>query len=576
MKHFIDSFIKNHNIEIQNFSIVSKVKFIFYFGVLGIIPTFIIGIMHIAFDERNYVGYFEIFIVLLQILNIWYFSIKGNIKLTANLSVLFGYLIFIVAIISGGFERTGIYWMFLFPLIVYVLGDDYAKEWIGLFIISFIVIMISKYLGLLQVAYNYIELIQAFFAFLIIWSLTYFYYDIIRTQNRQLLDTINELKKQRDIANNAVKEKSRFLANMSHEIRTPLNAMFGFIELLESKELDNETREYLTIIKKAGGNLLSIVNDILDFSKLEVNKIKIEKHSFNIKSETEDIYNLFLQRAVEKNIKFHLNERNLKYNIITDSTRLGQIISNLLSNAIKFTPKGKNIYLNIEYDSENELLSVEVIDEGIGIKKEKLNTIFEAFNQAEDSTTREYGGTGLGLTISYKLVELLGGELKVESEENRGSKFYFTIPAKKDYIVYEEISKQEIKTNLNYNLQVLLVEDNEPTQIFMKVFCDEIGIVCDLAKNGVEAVEKYKQNHNKYEIIFMDENMPKMNGIEAVKEIRKFEQENKLIPTYIIAMTANALSGDKERFLKAGMDYYLAKPIDIDELKRVLDEIFGK
>ncbi len=574
MNTFINTFIVNHNINIEDFRAISKIKFIFYFGVLGIIPAFMIGVMHIAFENTSYVGYFEVLIAFLQILNIWYFSVKGNIKLGANLSVLFAYLLFIVAVISGGFERTGIYWMFLFPLIVYVLGEEYAKRWMGLFIISFISIIISKYLGF-KVAYTYIELIQALFAFLIIWALTYFYYDIITRQNKKLLYTIDELKKQRDIANNSVKEKSMFLANMSHEIRTPLNAMFGFIELLESKELDEETKEYLHIIKKAGGNLLSIVNDILDFSKLESNKIKIDLHSFNIKSEIDNIYNLFLPRAVEKNIKFNLNEKNLKYNIISDSTRIRQVISNLLSNAIKFTPRGKNIYLNIIYDSENELLNVEVIDEGIGIPKNKINTIFEAFSQAKDSTTREYGGTGLGLTISYKLIKLLGGELKVESQENKGSKFYFSIPAKKDYLVYEKTEK-EIKKNYYYDLKALLVEDNEPTQIFMKVFCDEVGIECDIAKNGIEAIEKYKQNYDKYDLIFMDENMPKMNGIEAVQEIRKFEQENKLIPVYIMALTANALSGDKERFLKAGMDYYLAKPVDIDELKRVLDEIFSK
>ena len=574
MNTFINTFIVNHNINIEDFRAISKIKFIFYFGVLGIIPAFMIGVMHIAFENTSYVGYFEVLIAFLQILNIWYFSVKGNIKLGANLSVLFAYLLFIVAVISGGFERTGIYWMFLFPLIVYVLGEEYAKRWMGLFIISFISIIISKYLGF-KVAYTYIELIQALFAFLIIWALTYFYYDIITRQNEKLLYTIDELKKQRDIANNSVKEKSMFLANMSHEIRTPLNAMFGFIELLESKELDEETKEYLHIIKKAGGNLLSIVNDILDFSKLESNKIKIDLHSFNIKSEIDNIYNLFLPRAVEKNIKFNLNEKNLKYNIISDSTRIRQVISNLLSNAIKFTPRGKNIYLNIVYESEKELLNVEVIDEGIGIPKNKINTIFEAFNQAKDSTTREYGGTGLGLTISYKLIKLLGGELKVESQENKGSKFYFSIPAKKDYLVYEKTEK-EIKKNYYYDLKALLVEDNEPTQIFMKVFCDEVGIECDIAKNGIEAIEKYKQNYDKYDLIFMDENMPKMNGIEAVQEIRKFEQENKLIPVYIMALTANALSGDKERFLKAGMDYYLAKPVDIDELKRVLDEIFSK
>jgi len=391
----------------------------------------------------------------------------------------------------------------------------------------------------------------------------------IRSKRQQNLQ--KALQKAKEEAEKASKVKSEFLANMSHEIRTPLNAMFGFIQLLQDKKLDDESKKYINIIEKSGQNLLTIINDILDFSKLESGKLNIENIEFNPDEEIEIIYNLFSKEAYKKDINLKIEKTNLKYNIYSDPTRLKQVISNLLSNAIKFTPESKNITLKVNYNEKKETLFISIKDEGIGIPKDKLETIFEAFSQADTSTTRKFGGTGLGLTISYRLVKLLGGELKVESEVGKGSKFYFTIPAKKGKQITKKPIKNKSTDNKTYNYHILLVEDNQANQMFMKVLLKKLGVTFDIANDGIEAIEMFKTN--KYDLILMDENMPNMNGIEATKQIRLYERKKHLTPTKISALTANALETDKERFLLAGMNYYLSKPLDIDKLKEILDKL---
>ena len=366
----------------------------------------------------------------------------------------------------------------------------------------------------------------------------------------------------------AMRVKEEFLANMSHEIRTPLNAILGFVDIIYQKEKDPENIKYLSTIKKAGEQLLTIINDILDFSKIESNKLKIEHVEFNPTEEFETIVTLFESKAKEKNINLHINLSNLKYNLISDPTRIKQIISNLISNAIKFTPPNKNVICNITYNSTSEKLYIEVIDEGIGIPKNKIDTIFDPFAQADTSTTRKYGGTGLGLAISKKLVELLGGKIKVDTKEGRGSRFYFSIPAKKRKLTP---TKKEVIIDKKFNGKVLVVEDNKANQLFAKVILNSFGIKdVDIANDGIEALEKVKSAS--YDLILMDENMPNMNGIVATRKIRQMH-----IDTPIVAVTANALTGDRERFLSAGMDDYISKPIDkqklIDILSRYLEEV---
>jgi len=383
--------------------------------------------------------------------------------------------------------------------------------------------------------------------------------------NAKLEDEIKQRTKELELktieAEKSAKAKASFLANMSHEIRTPLNSIIGFTSLLKEEELTSSARNYVNIIEKSSKSLLGIINDILDFSKIEEGKLSIEKIAFNLDEEIENIAQMFYPKANEKNIVFKVNQQNTDVYIKTDSTRLKQVILNLLSNAFKFTDEGKTIELFVKF--ENNEIFVSVKDEGIGIAKDKLEHIFEDFSQADTSTTRKYGGTGLGLSISSSLVKLLGGELKVKSEVNKGSEFYFSIPASK---TTPQKKEEKIVKSQQFDHYVLLVEDNKANQMFMSVILKKLGIKFDIANDGVEAVEMYKKYHNKYDLILMDENMPNMTGRVATREIRKFEKENNLKSIFIVALTANALTGDKEKFIEAGMNDYLSKPLNIEKL----------
>ena len=372
-----------------------------------------------------------------------------------------------------------------------------------------------------------------------------------------------ELKNQ---AQQASKSKSEFLANMSHEIRTPLNAILGFVDLLKDESKGRKSLEYVDVIYSSSQSLLQIIGDILDFSKIESSKLDIDKIDFNAKAEFKLIIELFSAKCLEKGLKLSLLfDENIPNVINTDPLRIKQIITNLLSNAIKFTSSGKKIEVKISY--KEPLLNISVVDEGKGIAKDKLLHIFDAFSQEDSSTTREFGGTGLGLSISSELVKLLGGELHVKSELGSGSEFYFSIPV--------EIGKDiEVKNSISHNTsfkdkKILLVEDNKSNQKFMSVLLKKLTLNFEIANDGLEALECFK--NSKYDLILMDENMPNMNGIEATKKILNIEKGKNLQHTPIVALTANALKGDRERFMQVGMDEYLTKPIDKQKLDKVLN-----
>ncbi|MEA3316003.1 MAG: DUF3365 domain-containing protein [Campylobacterota bacterium] len=375
---------------------------------------------------------------------------------------------------------------------------------------------------------------------------------------------MKELEYQTLKANKANKAKSEFLANMSHEIRTPLNAIVGFVDLLKEDSKGRKSLEYVEVIDKASDNLLKVIEDILDFSKIESGKLDIDKTDFDVRLEFEVLRTLFNAKCSSENINLIFNiDKNLPEIINTDPLRLKQIVANLLSNAIKFSSYNKNIIVDVKYINKELYISVE--DEGKGISSDKLEHIFESFSQEDTTTTREYGGSGLGLTISSELVSLLGGDLKVDSILGKGSKFYFSIPI----TIGVSPKKKDDKLNITFNKEkVLLVEDNQANQIFMKVIFKKLNLEFDIANDGLEAIDMFKKN--KYNIILMDENMPNMNGIEATTNILKLEKEKNLEHTIIIALTANALKGDREKFLNSGMDDYLSKPVKKDILAKVL------
>ncbi|MEA3384355.1 MAG: ATP-binding protein, partial [Campylobacterota bacterium] len=315
---------------------------------------------------------------------------------------------------------------------------------------------------------------------------------------------------QRDKAIEASKTKSEFLANMSHEIRTPLNAIIGFIELLKEDEQDAKKQKYLDIVHNSSNTLLEIINDILDFSKIESGKLSIEKIEFDIAKEYILIKRQFKARLVEKNIHLYTGYNVLPKILVGDILRIKQVINNLMSNAIKFTPENKSIYLDLSYKEQR--LYVKVKDEGIGISKEYQKTIFEPFTQEDSSTTRKYGGTGLGLTISHTLIKLMNGEIKVKSILGVGSEFSFDIPLQ---VGENTITKEEKQEEKELKGKILLVEDNKANQMFMKVVLKKMKLEFEIASDGLEAVDMFKAN--KYDLVLMDENMPNMNGIVATK-----------------------------------------------------------
>ncbi|MFK7907879.1 MAG: ATP-binding protein, partial [Chitinophagales bacterium] len=379
----------------------------------------------------------------------------------------------------------------------------------------------------------------------------------------------------RELAERSSNLKQRFLANMSHEIRTPMNAIVGMGNLLET-DMDNFTPtqgKYLRGIRNASEHLLVIINDILDFSKIEAGKLEIENVAFSLHEVLQNVSHTFKYKAEEKDIQLLLHmEEKLPDMLLGDPTRLMQILLNLVSNAIKFTDKGKvEIEASIlKEGSKSVELAFSVLDTGRGIPEGRLETIFDSFSQISSDTTRRFGGTGLGLTITKKLIEMQGGKLSVRSQVGEGSVFSFVL----DYPKSEEertTAKSFAKTSFGDghlpNLTILLAEDNELNQVVAEDTIKKWNedIVMDIFENGELAVEAIKAFPDRYDLVLMDVQMPKMNGLEAAKYIRNELQLNKLP---ILAMTAYATTGEAERTIMAGMNDYISKPFDPARLYR--------
>lgn len=360
--------------------------------------------------------------------------------------------------------------------------------------------------------------------------------------------------------------KDEFLSNMSHEIRTPLNAIIGFNDLLRKTPLNNQQRAFLDTLHVSSQNLKVIINDILDFSKLENGKITLEKRPMSIQRLVDHVVKLQNNTAKEKGLKlFSSIDYDLPNFVLGDETRLVQILVNLIGNAIKFTGEGRvDLTVVAENNSDGKVLvSFSVKDTGIGIPKEKLDTIFERFSQAENSTTREYGGTGLGLNIVEMLVRLQDGTVNVNSEVDKGSEFVVQIPftvTEEENTLATAHTTLETDKELFKDAKLLLVEDNIHNQFLAKTYFDRWGGKVEIAENGQKAVDLVSKN--KYDVILMDLQMPIMNGFEATSIIL-----NDLgLKTPIIGCSAHSLNSDKEKCLEAGMNDYIAKPYTEEEL----------
>jgi len=361
------------------------------------------------------------------------------------------------------------------------------------------------------------------------------------------------------IAESAVKAKQQFLSNMSHEIRTPMNAIIGFTKVLLKSELTAKQKEYLSAIKTSGDALIVLINDILDLAKVDAGKMVFEKIPFKMHLSISAMLHLFETKILEKNLKLVVDyDKNIPEVLVGDPVRLHQIILNLVSNAVKFTTKGK-IYVSVRLLSNNEnnaSVQFSIKDTGIGISDEKIERIFENFQQASSGTSRLYGGTGLGLAIVKQLVESQGGSIQVASKINVGSTFSFILNfLKTDAQAVEENINAEIDADIK-NLKVLVVEDIPLNQLLMKTLLDDFGFERDIAENGKIAIEKLKANA--YDIILMDLQMPEMNGYEATDYIRNSMHSD--IP--IIALTADVTTVDLAKCMAIGMNDYIAKPVD--------------
>jgi signal transduction histidine kinase/ActR/RegA family two-component response regulator len=393
-------------------------------------------------------------------------------------------------------------------------------------------------------------------------------------QNREIERLLAE-------AQQASRLKSEFLANMSHEIRTPMNGIIGMTDLVMTTPLTAEQRDYLDTARLSARSLLTILNDVLDFSKIEAGRLDLNPIDFSLRQCVAETCKMLRVVAAEKGLVLEwAASGGVPDNVVGDPDRLRQVLYNLLSNAIKFTAKG-GVYLNIEhqdtapYDHGSEgsaVLRFAVRDTGIGIPHEKQRIIFEAFRQADGSTTRKYGGTGLGLAICSRLVEMMGGSIQVESEAGAGSTFHFTVrfglaPLASSARPTDAVSLKNMLAAVGASgtnapaapLRILLAEDNPVNQRLAMRLLERRGHRVNLASSGREAIEWAEREA--FDLILMDLQMPDMDGLEATAMIREQEKQRGG-RTPIVALTAHTMKGDRERCLAAGMDNYINKPID--------------
>ncbi|MFC5873736.1 Signal transduction histidine kinase [Chryseobacterium arachidis] len=394
-------------------------------------------------------------------------------------------------------------------------------------------------------------------------------YHIVRQFRRQYI-LIQELNIAEKKASIAAQTKENFLANMSHEIRTPLSGILGFTNLLQKRSLDETSSEFVSSIQRSGENLMTIINDILDLSKIEAGMMRITPGIFSINGLIDSVETLFLERAKEKGLQISSTvDATIPDTLVGDATRLTQILVNLIGNAIKFTQKGNvNVEVYRKQQTEKQVvIGFKVSDTGIGIDKEKLNEVFERFNQGEDSITRNYGGTGLGLSIVKSLILLQNGNIEVISEQGKGTTFHFYIPydiAQEQLNKVNPVNTDYFKDKSKTPLRVLVVDDNAINQSLMKHLLKQWNIDFDIVSNGLEAVEYLKNNDS--DLVLMDIQMPQMDGYAATQQIREVLKLD--IP--IIAMTAHALAGERERCLSRGMNEYISKPIKEEELFKLI------
>ncbi|WP_345786216.1 CHASE domain-containing protein [Coraliomargarita algicola] len=394
----------------------------------------------------------------------------------------------------------------------------------------------------------------------------------------------SDAKEAHQIADTANKAKSEFLATMSHEIRTPMNSVIGFAELLCGSELNADQRLWATYIQSSGNSLLALINDILDFSKIEAGKFELEAIPFSIHKTLDQVVTGFEPIAAQKGLLINLEtSEDLPAKVVGDPTRLKQVITNLIGNSLKFTKTGTiSVTADWQGDQANGVAEISVTDSGIGIPKSKIKNLFQRFSQVDSSTTRQYGGSGLGLAICKRIINLMDGEIKVESTEGKGTTMNCSIPFTCSDQAKNAATKPPFIANLSNEAnenkrRVLVVDDNAVNRRLAQTVLRRLGNEVDTANNGVEAIEQVSQHF--YDIVFLDCQMPVMDGYVAAERIRELEADGKIpgsqpgMPLPIVALTANASEKDRHACLSCGMDDYISKPAKIDDYRTIFKQL---
>lgn len=511
-------------------------------------------------------------------LNYLLLKFNGNFNRATTIILITGTTVVVCLFATGGWENTGFLWPFAYlPFAYFLTKGKNAIVWMAVLVLGCLVAVILHSLNFIVIPYSPIAISNYFAALFVFAICMYFFqqamanYEELQRHSEEALHkeillhkkTAGELVQAKTTAEESNRLKDIFLANMSHEIRTPMNAIIGFTNILLSRNMGDEEKDFVQTIKSSGENLLVIINDILDISKIDAGQMEFESHPLSIQGIFHSLGSMLEQKAAEKKLKLTFTcAPEIPDPLMGDPTRLTQCIVNLTGNAIKFTEQGEiNVRADLLSDNPDAcVLRFEVRDSGIGIDPEKLVNIFSRFRQAETTTTRKYGGTGLGLSISKQLIELQGGTIGVSSIPGRGSVFYFTLPfpkAQEHKKVIKQKHIESLDTSKLQSLKILLAEDNPVNVKFIRSLFSEKGISFTVAENGQEAIEKLSRE--RFDIILMDIEMPVMSGYDATSFIRK--QLRLDVP--IIAMTAHAMAGERDKCLRIGMNDYLSKPINI-------------